>query len=481
MDEPVDLAAHFDLLNEDDIRNFGLLRQRVLASQNENNDNASTSSSNSSYGSYQHPWGRHIWLHWQEEITVMFLRRICYILRQNTLMKTLRITGYNGYLSDSYYDERRVCGLLPCVGIQYNQSIEDLSLENIRLGSFENFDKVHVFGTFLRDNPSLRKLKLYNCCLDKYDLDWLAWYMKKRSVNSIESIEFSHNHIGNDNDENKGYGPLDLLVEALKKNTSVKRLDLSYNHIGDKGSILGKVLKREDCKLEELSLGGNELGTESVSLLLQSIRGDNNTLKTVNLGSGYDSSAVLQFISNGSSIASTIDSNHTISSVGAPMTREREMNRRYRQRGQPTSLLTATLNVNYQYTSTQLKVRQKVIWNHVMRNYNIGGDDTIPIAAMPRVLSFIAYDSGCNSCRTTNGCHLQYQDQPRHIPSQSELDRVRLDAIFRIMVVRPELCSDNSSGAVNAYHRLSQQEVRRLRLENERLRLEINRLLHLGA
>ena len=115
MDEVVDLAAHFDLLNEDDIRNFGLLRQRVLASQNENNDNASTSSSNSSYGSYQHPWGRHIWLHWQEEITVMFLRRICYILRQNTLMKTLRITGYNGYLSDSHYDERRVCGLLPCV------------------------------------------------------------------------------------------------------------------------------------------------------------------------------------------------------------------------------------------------------------------------------------------------------------------------------------------------------------------------------
>ena len=42
MDEPVDLAAHFDLLNEDDIRNFGLLRQRVLASQNENNDDAST-------------------------------------------------------------------------------------------------------------------------------------------------------------------------------------------------------------------------------------------------------------------------------------------------------------------------------------------------------------------------------------------------------------------------------------------------------
>ena len=199
MDEPVDLAAHFDLLNEDDIRNFGLLRQRVLASQNENNDNASTSSSNSSYyGS--HPWGTHIWLHWQQESTsVMTLRRICYILRQNTLMKTLRITGPL-YPSDWYYDRRRLCGLLPCVGIQYNQSIEDLSLEHIRLGSFENFGKVHILGTFLRDNPSLRKLKLYNCCLDKYDLDWLASYMKKRSVNSIESIEFSHNHIGNDND-----------------------------------------------------------------------------------------------------------------------------------------------------------------------------------------------------------------------------------------------------------------------------------------
>ena len=215
-----------------------------------------------------------------------------YVLRQNTLMKTLRITGYNGYLSDSYYDERRVCGLLPCVGIQYNQSIEDLSLEHIRLGSFENFDKVHVLGTFLRDNPSLRKLKLYNCCLDKYDLDWLAWYMKKRSVNSIESIEFSHNHIGNDNDDGD-HGPLDRLVGALKKNTSVKRLILSWNDIGDKGSpSLAKLLKYKKCKLEQLDLSGNKLGTEGAVLLVQSIGGKNKTLKTLNLGSDYDASVV---------------------------------------------------------------------------------------------------------------------------------------------------------------------------------------------
>ena len=484
MDQPFDLAAHYDLLNEDDVRSFSLLRQRVIASQN--NDNASVSSSDSAgtdsdYWGSDDPWEKDVWLYFQREgdTTVSGLRRICYILRQNTLLKRLKVTGWYYPSTNFYYDSRRLSGLLPCVSIQCNRSIEILSMEYIRLGSYDKIDdKVCLLGSFLRDNPSLRELKLHKCCLDRFDLDFIARCLKRRSVNSLETFEFSHNHIGNDNDDGD-HGPLDRLVGALKKNTSVKRLILSWNDIGDKGSpSLAKLLKYKKCKLEELDLSGNKLGTEGAVLLVQSIGGKNKTLKTLNLGSDYDASviekAILRLVSNDSSISATIDSNHTISSLRAHSWMNQMLGR------EPTpSLLTATLNVNHQYTSTHLKVRQKIIWNHVLGNCNIGGEDTIPIGAMPRVLSFIADDSGCSSCRTASASLLYYQGTA---PSKPELDIVRLGAIFRIMVARPEICSDNS-GAINAHHRLTQKEARQLRRELanahseiERLRLEIKRL-----
>ena len=163
MDQPFDLAAHYDLLNEDDVRSFALLRQRVMASQN--NDNASVSSSDTAdtdSNSWRNwgtddPWEENVWLYFQREgdITVSGLRRICYILRQNTLLKTLKVTGWY-YPSNFYYNRRALSGLLPCVSIQCNRSIEILSMEYIRLGSYDKIDdKVCLLGSFLRDNQML--------------------------------------------------------------------------------------------------------------------------------------------------------------------------------------------------------------------------------------------------------------------------------------------------------------------------------------
>eukprot|EP00943_MAST-04B_sp_MAST-4B-sp1_P006138 g6138.t1 len=64
------------------------------------------------------------------------------------------------------------------------------------------------------------------------------------------------------------------IAEALKVNTSLKKINLSYNNIGDEGAsaIAKGIQENKNCVLEELDLGYNEIKVEGAKSLAEMIK-----------------------------------------------------------------------------------------------------------------------------------------------------------------------------------------------------------------
>lgn len=91
-------------------------------------------------------------------------------------------------------------------------------------------------------------------------------------------IDYAHN------DKNKiGDAQIRTLVEKLKNNTIVQRLDLSYNKIGNEGAkALAEMLKTNKT-LKELSLSVNQIGDVGATALAEALK-TNATLLQLGLG-----------------------------------------------------------------------------------------------------------------------------------------------------------------------------------------------------
>jgi len=218
----------------------------------------------------------------------------------------------------------------------------------------------------------------------------------------------------------------DCFLEILNNLSSVKRLKLSYTDIGRRESA--PIADLLGCKsmsnLEELDLSGNDTDR----LLLVKALTDNNTLKTLNLGCHIEEEEELirkqwlQLVCNGSSITSTMKSNHCISSWREPRDDYRERRRMAMRRVngwvEPTvdhdddiKLLLASFRLNHNEYRFHLKARYKIMWHHIEESYNIGGQENIPISAMPSVIAFfnVSYDSECQSCHKAASWSLDYR------------------------------------------------------------------------
>ncbi len=76
----------------------------------------------------------------------------------------------------------------------------------------------------------------------------------------------------NMNFSEKEQGAADRVWEALRRNSSVRHLDISYNSLEDI-SVLIRTLKERDCPLETLSLRNNSLTDESMDMLADYVSG----------------------------------------------------------------------------------------------------------------------------------------------------------------------------------------------------------------
>ena len=149
-------------------------------------------------------------------------------------------------------------------------------------------------------------------------------------------------------------------------------------------------------------------------------------------------------------------------------------------------LLRHSLCLNYELDCENMKARHKIIWLHIRACSPLlllqhDCDDSIGINLMPRVFALISHvQEKCVACQTASAkllCH-QYEaeifDNDEAASSRSDIDTIRLDAIYRIVQARPELCSESRSDTLKPSD--SQREIRELSSVNKRLIAEIERL-----
>jgi len=94
------------------------------------------------YRRYSTVQGNHVQFCWdaQSKCSLSSRRRACYILRQNTSMQYLHLSGYRSTPADAI-DQRPMSGFWLCVGIQVDKSIKELSMSLIWV-----IDMIKIWG-----------------------------------------------------------------------------------------------------------------------------------------------------------------------------------------------------------------------------------------------------------------------------------------------------------------------------------------------
>ena len=387
-------------------------------------------------------------------------KRLGVILRQNTTLSCLSLTGS---------PKKKTSVIWLCLGLELNRSIESLFISRPCLSGPT---KMHILGPFLIHNSSLQKLSLHHCNLTHKDINCLGDQLLHRSSNTLEELDLGGNFICDNH--------LDELVAALIKLNSVKRLNLSHNYIAGKAVMSLKRLLESNSSIEELDISANHgrwasIDAEVAVYLIRSLK-FNNTLKHLNFGRKVAQPepadeewwsrvlpCVLQLICDTTSIDSTLNSNHTLSSIGPHRFQDPEEMRNFfdieynsedtinhldalynRCLGENLAqLLHSSYCTNYDYEGPRRKAQDKITRSHTRGYFNIR-EASIDVAALPQVLSLI-WDN--------------------------------LDALFRIVNTRPDLCAQSSS--ISSLLRVCQKDVAYYQYEIGKLRLENKRLTDL--
>ncbi|KAL9180652.1 hypothetical protein ACHAXT_011105 [Thalassiosira profunda] len=396
------------------------------------------------------------------------LKRLGYILRQNTTLKALTIFG--GRIA--------IPGLWFCVGLQCNTSIVEIKLWNVDI---HGPAAGHALCEFITGNNALEKLDLSSSNLAPMDIWQLSYALMHRSSNALREIGLGHNHVGDN--------CMQMLVLGLLNNRGVKRLSLAHTNASGKAVLsLSWLLGKNETALEELNLSGNSIDTCDALKLLKSLE-TNDKLKTMNLvGNPLCWEIILHrlltLVCDASSVSAAPLSNHALASIAEPRKGESEEVIYALNRGQipmkelchsslgedDANLLFASLDLNHKVVNVSAKTRHKTLWR-LARGDLYASEASIDIALMPRVLALIGrgYASGthCESCQKASAKLVQYQE----VSEPHALHTVRLETVYRAVRAWPELCFDKGAALHACQRRLAQAEV-----EVERLRLELKKL-----
>lgn len=204
------------------------------------------------------------------------------------------------------------------------------------------------------------------------------------------------------------------LARLLKKNSSLKALNLNFNPITDEcAAILAEGLAN-NTELNWLDLGENKIMTRLGWLSFLKLVCDSTSINGV-LGSNYTLKSFRNEKTSGS-LASTL--NYVIPTLKVA----------------DFKLLCASLHQNQ--TNDKLRsARQKIVWSHVRGDLNIG-DSSIPNGAMPHIIAWFGDDKA--------DIKLEY---PHYALHKEKVDVIRIDSMFRILRSRADLCNahDNAN------------------------------------
>ena len=170
-----------------------------------------------------------------------------------------------------------------CNSLQYNNMLKQLHLNRTRLQP----EHMQLLGQVLSNNTTLGVLDISNNRIGPDGCKHLA-NVRNTSLSELIMIRCDvgvdgADHIGkmlhnksitaidlcNNTIEDDG---LKILVKHLMSNTTLKQLDIGYNHITSIGAgHLSKLFNYNPCTVNHIVLNGNPLEDEGVGLILQSI------------------------------------------------------------------------------------------------------------------------------------------------------------------------------------------------------------------
>ncbi|CAG8616751.1 3814_t:CDS:1 [Ambispora gerdemannii] len=118
--------------------------------------------------------------------------------------------------------------------------------------------------------PVFHTLRYDDLHLALHEMKNLSKLLKGDKITNIHTLQLTKNQLCGT--------PLKLFFNALRKNSTVTKLDLSFNFLGDREvKWLAKVLKKNQT-LREVYLASNKIGVEGAKLLAKALK-ENNSLE----------------------------------------------------------------------------------------------------------------------------------------------------------------------------------------------------------
>jgi hypothetical protein len=170
-----------------------------------------------------------------------YLTKACGTFENNTVEE---LNFYNNFLRDNVDDY--LCDIL-----QTFRNLKTLNISNNKLcsGISKFLNKLKLL--YRRKKSKLENLNINKCFLDSYSIYELSECLKSRYC-KLKSLYLNINYL---NDYNS-----DILFKAIKKNSSLKKLYLSRNVIGNSSTDkIARIISRFHESLEVIYLSQNEI------------------------------------------------------------------------------------------------------------------------------------------------------------------------------------------------------------------------------
>ena len=155
-----------------------------------------------------------------------------------------------------------------CTGLRHNKSIRQLEIGDNTIKKEEMLS----LAPFIVMNPSLHTLSIEGC-LGKCGVELLSTALASRT-HSVVDVSLDGNSMGGG--ESKEKGTFDTFINALSKNTQLRRLSLMGNRIGEQACwALATLLKDPKSNLKSLILRHNYIDDRCAAILADAL--SNNT------------------------------------------------------------------------------------------------------------------------------------------------------------------------------------------------------------
>ena len=155
-----------------------------------------------------------------------------------------------------------------CKGLQHNKSIREFEIGDNPLKK----EEMESLAPFISNNPSLHTLNIEGA-LKSCSVELLSSALASRA-RSIENLSLDGNCLGGPRREGGDSGEeyFDTFINALNKNSELKRLSLMGNQIGETAcTSLAKLLSNPDSKLKSLVLRHNYIDDKCAAILAESL------------------------------------------------------------------------------------------------------------------------------------------------------------------------------------------------------------------